>query len=44
MNLNLGIYIYIYKRLKWFVKQHQVHNEPLEAQDGLEIDFITILC
>ena len=19
-------YIYIYKRLKWFVKQHQVHN------------------
>ena len=22
----LYIYIYIYKRLKWFVKQHQVHK------------------
>ena len=20
------VYIYIYKRLKWFVKQHQVHK------------------
>ena len=26
-NFNLeGMYIYIYKRLKWFVKQHQVHK------------------
>jgi hypothetical protein len=25
-NTILYIYIYIYKRLKWFVKQHQVHK------------------
>ena len=25
-NFYLDIYIYIYKRLKWFVKQHQVHK------------------
>jgi hypothetical protein len=24
--INKYIYIYIYKRLKWFVKQHQVHK------------------
>ena len=24
--LYIPVYIYIYKRLKWFVKQHQVHK------------------